>query len=109
VRQDRALCTGCAVTHIALDAGLLPRSAGPAALIGRALVAAGMTRYAADLHAALGRYRIDIEDITADGDQVTARLRVTRQTAHGDQSAGRFIITADVRDGLITHVDSNPG
>ncbi len=34
----------------------------------------GMTQYAADLRAALGSYRVEFEDITADdGGQVTAR------------------------------------
>ena len=35
IRPDRAQCTGCQVTHIVLDAGLLPRRAHSAALIGR--------------------------------------------------------------------------
>jgi hypothetical protein len=42
-----------------------------------------MTQYAAHLRAAPGRHQIDIEDITAAGDQITAWLRVTRQTTGG--------------------------
>ena len=40
VRPDRALCTGCGATHVVLDAGLLPRRAYAAGLIGQALAAA---------------------------------------------------------------------
>jgi len=40
VRPDRARCTGCGATHVVLDAGLLPRRAHTAALIGQALVTA---------------------------------------------------------------------
>ena len=39
VRPDRAVCPGCDVTHVVLDAGLLPRRAYAAGLIGQALVA----------------------------------------------------------------------
>lgn len=40
IRPDRAMCTGCRATHVVLDAGLLPRRAYTAGLIGQALVAA---------------------------------------------------------------------
>ena len=39
IRPDRALCTGCGATHVVLDAGLLPRRAYAAGLIGQALAA----------------------------------------------------------------------
>jgi hypothetical protein len=39
-RPDRARCAGCGVTHVVLDAGLLPRRAYTAGLAGRALIAA---------------------------------------------------------------------
>ena len=42
VRPDRTLCTGCGATHVVLDAGLLPRRAYTAGLIGQALVAAAL-------------------------------------------------------------------
>jgi hypothetical protein len=42
VRPDRALCTGCGATHVVLDAGLLPRRAYTAGLIGQALVASAL-------------------------------------------------------------------
>ena len=44
VRPDRARCTGCDVTHVVLDASLLPRRAYAAGLIGQALVAAARGR-----------------------------------------------------------------
>jgi len=42
VRPDRARCTGCGVTHVVLDAGLLPRRAYTIGLIGQALVASAL-------------------------------------------------------------------
>jgi transposase-like protein len=44
VRPDRARCTGCDVTHVVLDVGLLPRRAYAAGLVGQALVAAARGR-----------------------------------------------------------------
>jgi hypothetical protein len=40
VRPDRGRCIGCGVTHVVLGAGLLPRRAYAAGLIGEALLAA---------------------------------------------------------------------
>jgi len=40
VRPDRALCRGCEVTHVLLDARLLPRRGYAVALIGKALLGA---------------------------------------------------------------------
>ena len=61
VRPDRALCTGCDVTHVVLDAGLLPRRAYAAGLIGQALAAAalgsGHRRIARDLAVPAGTAR----------------------------------------------------
>ncbi|HEV3295073.1 MAG TPA: DUF6431 domain-containing protein [Streptosporangiaceae bacterium] len=61
VRPDRALCTGCDVTHVVLDAGLLPRRAYAVGLIGQALVAAalgsGHRRIARDLAVPAGTVR----------------------------------------------------
>jgi hypothetical protein len=42
LRPDRTFCIGCDVTHVVLDAGLLPRRAYAAGLIGQALVAAAL-------------------------------------------------------------------
>ena len=44
VVPDRARCTGCHITHVVLDAGLLPRRGYAAGLIGQALVAAACGR-----------------------------------------------------------------
>jgi hypothetical protein len=61
VRPDRALCPGCDATHVVLDAGLLPRRAYAAGLIGQALVAAalgsGHRRIARDLAVPAGTVR----------------------------------------------------
>jgi hypothetical protein len=61
IRPDRALCPGCKVTHVVLDARLLPRRAYAAGLIGQALVAAapgsGHRRIALDLDIPAGTVR----------------------------------------------------
>jgi hypothetical protein len=61
VRPDRALCTGCGATHVVLDAGLLPRRAYSAGLIGQALAASarghGHGPIARDLAVAAGTVR----------------------------------------------------
>jgi hypothetical protein len=61
VRPDRALCTGCGLTHVVLDAGLLPRRAYAAGLAGQALAAAalghGHRRIACDLAVPAGTVR----------------------------------------------------
>jgi hypothetical protein len=60
-RPDRALCPACQVTHVVLDAALLPRRAYAARLIGQALVAAvrgsGHRRIALDLDVPAGTVR----------------------------------------------------
>lgn len=61
IRPDRALCTGCGAAHAVLDAGLLPRRAYAAGLIGQALVASARGRghrpIARDLAIAAGTVR----------------------------------------------------
>ena len=61
IRPDRALCTGCGVTHVVLDAGLLPRRAYAAGLIGQALAASarghGHRRIASGLAVPAGTVR----------------------------------------------------
>lgn len=60
-RPDRARCAGCGVTHVLLGAGLVPRRAWSAALIGQSLVAAalgsGHRRIAGDLGVPAGTVR----------------------------------------------------
>jgi Domain of unknown function (DUF6431) len=61
VCPDRARCPGCQVTHVVLDAALLPRRAYSAALVGQALVASargsGHRRIALDLDVPAGTVR----------------------------------------------------
>ena len=61
VCPDRARCPGCQVTHVVLDAALLPRRAYSAALTGQALVAStrgsGRRRIALDLDVPAGTVR----------------------------------------------------
>jgi len=77
VRPDRALCTGCKATHVVLDAGLLPRRAYAAGLIGQALAAAalgsGHRRIAGDLSVPAGTVRSWIRAAR----QSAVQLRVT--------------------------------
>ena len=77
VRPDRAWCPGCEVTHVVLDAGLLPRRAYAAGLIGQALVAAalgsGHRRIARDLAVPAGTVRSWIRGAR----RSAAQLRIT--------------------------------
>jgi hypothetical protein len=77
VRPDRASCPGCEVTRVVLDAGLLPRWAYAAGLIGQALVAAalgsGHRRIARDLAVPAGTVRGWIHGAR----RSAARLRIT--------------------------------
>ena len=89
VRPDRALCPGCDVTHVVLDAGLLPRRAYAAGLIGQALVAAalgsGHRRIARDLAVPAGTMRGWIRGAR----RSAAQLRITgiRTVVAYDQDA----------------------
>ena len=77
VRPDRGLCTGCGVTHVVLDAGLLPRRGYAAGLIGQALVGSalghGHRRIAAGLAVPAGTVRGWIRGAR----RSAAQLRVT--------------------------------
>jgi transposase-like protein len=57
-RPDRARCTGCGVTHVVLDAGLLPRRGYSVGVVGRALLAAA---------AGYGHRRIAVELAVPEG------------------------------------------
>ncbi len=89
VRPDRAWCPGCEVTHVVLDAGLLPRRAYAAGLIGQALVAAalgsGHRRIARDLAVPAGTVRSWIRGAR----RSAAQLRITgiRAVVAYDQDA----------------------
>ncbi len=89
VRPDRALCPGCDVTHVVLDAGLLPRRAYAAGLIGQALVASalgsGHRRIAGDLAVPAGTVRGWIRGAR----QSAVQLRITgiRAVMAWDQDA----------------------
>ena len=101
VRPDRALCPGCEVTHVVLDAGLLPRRAYAAGLIGQALVAAalgsGHRRIASDLAVPAGTVRGWIRGAR----RSAARLRIT----------GIRAVLASGQDGLLawTRIDELGG
>jgi hypothetical protein len=91
VRPDRAWCPGCDVTHVVLDAALLPRRAYAAGLIGQALVAAalgsGHRRIASDLAVPAGTVRGWIRGAR----RSAARLRIT----------GIRAVLASGQDGLL--------
>ena len=90
VRPDRASCPGCEVSHVVLDAGLLPHRAYAAGLIGQALVGAaargsGHRRIARDLAVPAGTVRGWIRGAR----RSAAQLRVTaiRTVVAYDQDA----------------------
>jgi transposase-like protein len=71
VRPDRARCMGCGVTHVVLDAGLLPHRGYSVGVVGQALLAAA---------AGLGRRRIAAELAVPEG-TVRGWLRRVRRAA----------------------------
>lgn len=92
VCPDRALCTGCGATHVVLDAGLLPRRAYAAGLIGQALVASalghGHQRIAAALAVPAGTVR--------------GWIRAARRSAVQLRVTGIRAVLASGQDGLLS-------
>jgi hypothetical protein len=94
VRPDRALCTGCGVSHVVLDAGLLPRRAYAAGLVGQALVGA-----------ALGSgYRPVARDLAVPAGTVRGWIRGARRSAAQLRAAGIRTVVAFDPDALPTRV-----
>ena len=90
VIPDRARCTGCDATHVVLDAGLLPRRAYAAGLIGQALVAAARGR---------GHRRI-ARDLDVPGGTVRGWVRRARRSAGQLRAAGVQAVVALDPDAL---------
>ena len=90
VRPDRALCPGCDVTHVVLDAGLLPRRAYAAGLIGQALVASALGS---------GHRRI-AGDLAVPARTVRGRIRGARQSAVQLRITGIRAVVAWDQDAL---------
>lgn len=94
VRPDRALCTGCRVSHVVLDAGLLPRRAYAAGLIGQALVSA-----------ALGSgHRPVARDLAVPAGTVRGWIRGARRSAPQLRAAGIRAVVAFDPDALPARV-----
>jgi hypothetical protein len=94
VRPDRALCAGCGVTHVVLDAGLLPRRAYAAGLIGQALVAAALGS---------GHRRI-ARDLAVPAGTVRGWIRGGRRSAAGLRAAAIRAVVAFDQDALPARV-----
>jgi transposase-like protein len=90
VRPDRARCTGCDVTHVVLDAGLLPRRAYAADLIGQALVAAARGR----------GHRLIARDLDVPHGTVRGWIRRARRSAGQLRAAGIQAVVALDPDAL---------
>ena len=90
VIPDRARCTGCDVTHVILDAGLLPRRAYAAGLIGQALVAAARGR----------GHRLIARDLEVPCDTVRGWVRRARRSAGQLRAAGIQAVVALDPDAL---------
>ncbi len=70
---------------------------------------AGMARLVADLSAAYGPHRIEVEDITVESDtQVTAQTRVVQESDHGDLLLRRIKSVYTLRAGLVTSIEGDP-
>jgi transposase-like protein len=90
VIPDRARCTGCGVTHVVLDAGLLPRRAYAAGLVGQALVAA-----------ACGQgHRPIARELEVPGGTVRGWIRRARRSAGQLRAAGIKAVVALDPDAL---------
>lgn len=86
VRPDRARCTGCDVTHVVLNAVLLPRRAYAAGLIGQALVAAARGR----------GHRLVARDLDVPPGTVRGWIRRARRSAGQLRAAGvRAVVMLD--------------
>jgi ketosteroid isomerase-like protein len=69
---------------------------------------AGMARLVADLSAAYGPHRIEVEEITVEsGTQVTARTRVLQESDHGDLLLRRITSVYTLRAGLVTSIEGD--
>ena len=85
-RPDRGRCTGCGATHVILGAGLLPRRAYAAGLIGRALVSSA----AGHGHRAVAR------DLGIPDGTVRGWIRRARRSAGQLREAGvRAVVALD--------------
>jgi hypothetical protein len=91
VRPDRASCPGCDVTHVVLDARLLPRRAYAAGLIGQALVAAALGS---------GHRRI-AHDLAVPASTVRGWIRGARRSAAQLRITGIRAVLASGQDGLL--------
>jgi hypothetical protein len=94
VRPDRALCAGCGLTHVVLDAGLLPRRAYAAGLAGQALVAAALGH---------GHRRI-ARDLAVPAGTVRGWIRTARRSAEQLRITGIRAVVALDPDALPTAV-----
>jgi transposase-like protein len=90
VIPDRARCTGCDVTHVVLDASLLPRRAYAAGLIGQALVAAARGR----------GHRLIARDLEVPCGTVRGWIRRARRSAGQLRAAGVQAVVALDPDAL---------
>lgn len=85
-RPDRALCTGCGITHVVLDAGLLPRRSCTAETAGQVLVAAALGH---------GHRRI-ARDLAIPAGTVRGWIRAARRAAAQLRITGiRFVVALD--------------
>jgi hypothetical protein len=92
VCPDRALCTGCGATHVVLDAGLLPRRAYAAGLIGQALV----TSAAGHGHRPIAR------DLAIPAGTVRGWIRAARRSAAQLRVTGIRAVLASGHDELLS-------
>jgi ketosteroid isomerase-like protein len=69
----------------------------------------GMVQMVADISAAYGPYRIEIDDISVDTDtQVTVRVRAIRETDGKDLPMRLVTSVFTLRDGLVVSMEADP-
>ena len=95
---DRGRCTGCGTTHVILDAGLLPRRAYAAGLIGQSLLSAA---------AGHGHRRI-ARELDVPGGTVRGWIRRARRSAGQLRAAGVRAVVALDPEALPAQVPADP-
>ena len=98
VRPDRARCTGCAATHVLLDAALLARRGYAVRVVGHALV-----------RAARGEtHRTIADQLDAPLSTVRGWIRRARRTSHRLWTLGVAAVVALDQDAVPTRERSDP-
>ena len=69
----------------------------------------GMARFVSDMHAAFGRYQIEIDKISErDGARLAVQARILPESGHRPMTPTSILIVFTLCDGLITSMEGDP-